>query len=144
MLKHFGLAVLLASFAIAQTTGGPTAVKSHYKVGDTLHYVVTFDDDPTFTSVTLYFSTSATPPEQPGLSQNFSINQTQKLGPGKFEVEGKIPDSAVTGTYRLATVQPRIPPSGVKDYDATSFHESFDVENPAMYKFPPLKDVKPQ
>jgi hypothetical protein len=71
---------------------------------DKLHYVVTFDDDPDFTSVTLYFRTSATPPDQAGLAQGFSINQTQKVGPGKFEVEGTIPDSAVTGSDDMAAL----------------------------------------
>ena len=70
--------------------------------------------------------------------------QTQRVGPGKFDVEGTIPDKVVTGTYDLGDVQPRIEPSGVKDYDARKFHITFEVENPAKYSFPPLKDVTPK
>lgn len=141
------LRFLMALFFLTTATfaQAPSSVQPYHKVGDTLRYTVVFDGDPNFTSVTLYFSTSTAPgPDQAGLSQTFSISQGQKVGPGKFEVEGTIPGNVVTGGYTLAVVQPRIAPNGVKDYDATKFHESFEVENSVRYEFPPLKDVTPK
>lgn len=141
MSKSLLVLVCLASIGFAQT---PSDLQPYYKAGDTLRYVVTFDGDPDFSSVSLYFGTNNVPADQAGLSNNFGISQTHKIGPGKFEVEGTIPSNAVTGTYELRDVQPRIPPAGVKDYDATQFHESVRVVNPARYNFPPLKGVVPK
>jgi hypothetical protein len=135
------LMILMAAVGFVQS---PSSVQPHHKVGDTLRYTVVFDGDPDFSSVTLYFSTSAAPPDQTGSSQNFSISQTQKLGPGKFEVDGTIPNGVVTGSYLLSDIQPRIAPNGVKDYDARKFQQAFEVENPARYEFPPLKGVTPR
>jgi hypothetical protein len=139
---------LLMTLILAATGGfsqAPSSVQPSHKVGDTLRYTVTFDGDPNFNSVTLYFSTSAAPePDQAGLRQQFSISQTRRLAPGKFEVEGTIPPFVLSGSYVLSDIQPRIEPNGVKDYDATKFHQGFEVENPAKYKFPPLKDVAPE
>jgi hypothetical protein len=53
-------------------------------------------------------------------------------------------DNIVTGTYELRTVQPRIEPNGVKDYDARKFQIVLEIENSAKYLFPPLKDVMPK
>ena len=142
MLRYLVLVVSLAIATLGQNE--LSGIKPKYQVGQTLRYAVTFDGDPNFKSVTLYFSTRDSSPEQAGLAQNFSINDTQKVGPGKFDVEGKIPDNVVTGTYELATVQPRIEPSGVKDYDAKKFHIVLEIENPTKYSFPPLKDVTPR
>jgi hypothetical protein len=136
--------LILVCIATAGFAQSPSSVQPYHKVGDTLRYTVVFDGDPSFSSVTLYFSTSAAPPDQAGLSQNFSINQTQKLGPGKFDVEGTIPNTVVTGSYLLTVIQPRIAPNGVKDYDATKFHQVVEVNNPTKYEFPPLKDVTPK
>ncbi len=141
MLRFLMILILSATTGFAQTPGG---VQPYHRVGDTLRYTVVFDGDANFSSVVLYFSTSAAPVDQPGLGSNFSISQTQKLGPGKFEVEGAIPSNIVTGSYVLSTIQPRIAPNGVKDYDATKFHQGFEVENPVKYEFPPLKDVRPK
>lgn len=134
--------VLAATTTFAQTGVGPRSVRPYRKPGDLLHYTVTFDGDPNFSSVTLVFTTSASSPEQAGLRQNFSISQTQKEGPGKFRVDGTIPADIVTGTYQLVVVQPRIAPGGVKDYDAKEFQQILEVNNPKRYKFPPLKDVE--
>lgn len=136
------LIVLSAGATFAQAVGAPRTVKSYRKAGDSLHYTVVFDGDPNFSSVTLYFTTSASPPEQAGLRQNFSISQTQKAGPGTFHVQGTIPTDIVTGAYQLVDVQPRIAPDGVKDYDAKKFQQMFEVNNPITYKFPPLKGVE--
>lgn len=145
MLKHLIVVVSLAIAVFAQNENALNNVKPQYRVGQTLHYSVTFDGDPTFSSVTLYFNNSGgAPPDQAGLSPNFSINHTQKVGPGKFDVDGVIPDTTATGTYELGDVQPRIPPSGVKDYDAKRFHIVLEIENPTKYPFPPLKDVTPK
>ena len=142
MLRFLMILILVATPGFAQA---PSSVQPYHKVGDTLRYTVVFDGDPNFSSVSLYFSTPSAPPaDQAGLAQNFGINKTQKLGPGKFEVEGTIPDNIASGSYVLADIQPRIAPNGVKDYDAREFHQGFDVENPAKYEFPPLKDVKPE
>jgi hypothetical protein len=141
MLKFLMTLIVVATAGFAQT---PSSVQSYHKVGETVRYTVVFDGDPDFSSITLYFSTSAAPPAQAGLAQNFSINQTRKLGPGKFEVEGVIPGNIVTGSYVLVDIQPRIAPNGVKDYDAKKFQQGFEVENPVKYGFPPLKDVTPK
>jgi hypothetical protein len=141
MLRVLTILILGATAVFAQA---PSSVQPYHKVGDTLRYTVVFDGDPNFSSVTLYFSTSAAPADQAGLGQNFSISKSQKLGPGKFEVEGTIPGNIVTGSYVLADIQPRIAPNGVKDYDATKFHQGLEVENPAKYEFPPIKAVTPE
>jgi hypothetical protein len=143
MLRRLSLLVVLAATAtFAQTGGGPSSAKSYYKVGDPLRYTVVFDGDPNFSTVTLYFTTSASSPEQAGLRQDFSINQTKRLAPGRFQVQGTIPNDIMTGTYQLVDVQPRIAPNGVKDYDAKRFQQLFQVDNPAKYRFPPLKNVE--
>lgn len=144
MLKHTLVIVALSIAALAQSENGLNSVKPKYVVGQTLHYSVAFDGDPNFSSVTLFFNSDTPSPEQAGLSPNFSINETKKVGPGKFDVEGRIPETTATGTYELATVQPRIAPNGVKDYGTRKFHIVLEVENPAKYPFPPLKDVKPK
>jgi len=143
MLKYLVVVLSLAIAALAQNDNALSSVKPHYVVGQTLHYSVTFDGDPNFSSVTLYFNSGSTPPDQAGLSPSFNINQTKKVGPGKFEVEGQIPNTTATGTYELGTVQPRIAPNGVRDYDGKQFHIVLEVENPVKYPFPPLKDVRP-
>jgi hypothetical protein len=141
MLKFLATLIIVATAGFTQA---PNSVQPYHKVGDTLRYTVVFDGDPNFNSVMLYFSTTAAPADQAGLGQNFSISQTQKLGSGKFEVEGTIPGNIVTGTYVLTDIQPRIAPNGVKDYDAKKFQQSFEVENPIKYEFPPLKSVTPK
>jgi hypothetical protein len=140
MLRLLMTLVLVATVGYGQA---PSSVQPYHKAGDTLRYTLVFDGDPNFSSVTLFFSTSAAPADQSGLSQSFGINKTQRLGPGKFEVEGTIPGSVVSGSYILADIQPRIDPNGVRDYDARAFHQGFEVENPVRYQFPPLKDVSP-
>jgi hypothetical protein len=145
MLKYLMVVLSLAVAVLAQNETGLSSVKPQYKVGQTLRYSVTFDGDPNFNGVTLYFnSSSLLSPEQAGLSQNFTISHFQKVGPGKYDVDGAIPDSTATGTYELTIVQPRIQPSGVKDYDAKKFHIALEIENPTKYPFPPLKDVTPK
>jgi hypothetical protein len=141
MLKFLMTLIVVAAVGFPQA---PRSVEPHRKVGDTLRYTVLFDGDPTFTSVTLFFSTSSAPADQAGLGQGFSINQTQKLGPGKFEVEGIIPGNIVTGSYVLSDIQPHIAPNGVKDYDAKKFQQTVEVENTVKFEFPPLKDVTPK
>ncbi len=144
MLKSLVLVISLAIAALAQNENGLNSVKPKYTVGQTLRYSVTFEGDPNFTTVTLYFNSSTPSSDQAGLSSDFSINQTKRIGPGQFDVEGQIPDTTATGTYELRTVQPRIAPRGVKDYDAKNVHIVLEVENPVKYRFPPLKDVKPK
>lgn len=141
MLRFLTTLVLVATAGFSQT---PSSVQPHHKVGDTITYTAVFDGDPNFSSVTLYFYTPAVPPEQAGLNQGFGISETRKLGPGKFEVEGTIPANIVTGNYLLTTIQPRIAPNGVKDYDAKKFQQGFEVENPVKYEFPSVKDVAPK
>jgi hypothetical protein len=142
MLKHFAVVVAFSVAVLGQ--GELSSVKAKYVVGQTLHYSVSFDGDPNFKSVTLYFDTHDSRADQAGMGQQFGIAETHKVGPGKFDIEGKIPDNIVTGTYDLEDVQPRIEPAGVKDYDAKHFHIVLEIENPAKYSFPPLKDVSPK
>jgi hypothetical protein len=128
----------------AQTAQGPTGIKHHYNPGDTLHYTVTFDGDPNFDSVGIYFQSGEVPPDQSGLTNGFAIGRSKKVAAGKFEVEGEIPSNVATGTYRLTAVNTRISPNGAKGYDAGEFHEAIDVDNGAKYVFPPLKSVVPK
>lgn len=81
MLRFLTTLVLVATAGFSQT---PSSVQPHHKVGDTITYTVVFDGDPNFSSVALYFSTSAAPADQAGLAQNFSISQTRKSGPGQI------------------------------------------------------------
>jgi|HubBroStandDraft_6_1064221.scaffolds.fasta_scaffold03528_14 hypothetical protein len=141
MLKFLMTLILAATSGFAQT---PSSVQPIHRVGDTLRYTVVFDGDPDFSSVTLFFSTSVAPANQAGLAQSFNINGTKKVGPGKFEVEGMIPNNVVTGSYELSDIQPHIAPNGVKDYDGKKFDQHFEVENPAKYEFPAIKSVKPE
>src|ERR1700678_978434 len=120
MFRYLVVVLSLATTMLGQN--GLEGVKPGYQVGQTLRYSVSFDGDPNFKSVSLFLMTGDSSPEQAGLMQNFSLSDTQKVGPGKFDVEGRIPDNIVTGTYELTTVQPRFEPGGAKDYDAKRFH----------------------
>jgi len=141
-----GMAVLLLAVAsLAVHAGqGPTTIAHHYKPGDTLHYTVTFDGDPSFDSVSINFAGGEVPPDQSGLTNGFSVGRTRKVAAGKFEVDGEIPNNVASGTYRLSNVQTRISPSGAKGYDAAEFHESVEIDNGVRYEFPPLKSVAPK
>jgi hypothetical protein len=144
MLRNLALLVMATASLVAQTAQGPTAVRHHYSPGDALRYTVTFDGDPNFDSVGIYFQGGEVPPDQSGLSGGFSVTRFRKVAPGKFEVEGEIPNNAATGMYRLALVQTRISPNGAKSYGAGEFHETIDVDNGAKYVFPPLKSIVPK
>lgn len=138
-------ALLLASVSlVAQAGSGPTGVSHHYKPGDTLHYTVTFDGNPSFDSVGLYFVAGEVPPDQSGLTNALTVGRSKKVSAGKFEVEEEIPANAASGTYRLSQVQAGINPNGGKGYDASSFHESIEIDNGVRYEFPPLKSVVPK
>ena len=144
MLKTVVATMVLVTAAFAQSQGGLSNVRPHYTVGETIRYTVTFEGDPNFASIMLYFQAGPIRPDQAGLANNFSINRIRKDGPGQYVVEGQIPESTGSGTYQLFDVQPRIQPSGVKDYDAKAFNIVFDVDNPVKYLFPPLKNVTPK
>jgi len=137
------LLVAVTSLA-AQTGQGPTGVRQNYKPGDTLRYTVTFEGDPDFDNVGIYFAAGEVPPNQSGLTNSFGIGRSKKIGAGKFEVEGEIPGNAASGSYRLSGVQTRIAPNGAKNYDAAQFHETVEVDNGAKYEFPPLRSVAPR
>jgi hypothetical protein len=145
MMKYLVVVASLAIAMFAQNEHGLSGVSPKYKVGQTLRYSLTFDGDPNFSGVTLYFNRSSTsPPDESGLVPNFAVNLTQRVGPGKFDVDGTIPDTTASGRYEMTVVQPRIAPGGVKDYDARPFHIVLEIENPTKYRFPPLKDVTPK
>ncbi len=144
MLRRLALLFVATAALAAQTAQGPTGIKHHYSPGDALHYTVTFDGDPNFDSVSVYFQGGEVPPDQSGLTNGFGVARFRKTAPGKFEVEGEVPGNVATGTYRLAGVQSRISPNGAKNYDAGEFHEAIDVDNGAKYVFPPLKSVVPK
>ncbi len=115
MLRNLALLALATTSLIAQTAQGPTAIRRHYNPGDTLHYTVTFDGDPNFDSVGVYFQGGEVPPDQSGLTNGFSVTRFRKAAPGKFEVEGEIPGNVATSTYRLAGVQIRVSPNDVEE-----------------------------
>jgi hypothetical protein len=140
------LAILLIATAslIAQNGQGPTSIRHHYKPGDTLHYSVTFESDPSFDGLSIYFQGGPVAPDQSGLANGFTLPRSKKVAAGTFEVEGEIPINAASGTYRLSSVETRISPSGAKGYDAGEFHETVEIDNGAKYEFPPLKSVVPK
>jgi hypothetical protein len=144
MYKVLLALVLFANMAFAQVTSAPTSVLPQHGVGEKLAYIVAFEGDPDFTGMTLFFYTESVPPDQAGLRQQFGISDTRKVGPGQFEVSGAIPDNVASGIYTLTDVQPRLAPSGVKDYDGKQFAQAFRVDNPIKYAFPPLKEIKPK
>jgi hypothetical protein len=144
MFSRLAVLLVVAASLMAQTGQGPTSIRHHYKPGDTLHYTVTFEGNPNFDSVAIYFQGGPVPPDQSGLTVNFGIDRSTKTASGTFDVDGSIPDSVATGTYQLVIVQTRIKPQGVKDYEAKSFHESIEIENSVRYEFPPLKSIVPK
>jgi hypothetical protein len=144
MLRNLALLVMATASLIAQTAQGPMGIRQHYKPGDTLRYTVTFDGDPNFDNVSIYFAAGEVPPDQSGLTNSFGVGRAKKAGPGKFDVEGEIPSNAASGTYRLSGVQTRIAPNGAKSYDAAEFHETVEVDNGVRYEFPPLKSIVPK
>jgi hypothetical protein len=143
MLSRLAVLLIAVSSLMAQTGQGPTGITHRYKPGDTLRYTVTFDGNPDFDSVAIYFQSASVPIDQPGLAANFSIGHSVRTAPGIFDVDGAIPANAATGMYQLSIVQPRIK-QGVKDYDAKGFHEAIEVDNSARYDFPPIKSIVPK
>lgn len=144
ILRMLAVVLVAAGSLAAQTAQRPSGIKRHYDPGDTLRYTITFDGDPNFDNVSIYFQGGEVPPDQSGLTNGFSVTRFRKTAPGKFEVEGEIPGNVATGTYRLNTVNTRISPNGAKGYDAGEFHETIDVDNGAKYVFPPLKSIVPK
>ena len=136
--------LIVASSVMAQNGQQLTSVTRHYKPGDTLRYVVTFDGDPNLDSVNIYLASQAVNPDQSGLSNGFNIGRSKKIGPGTFEVEGEVPGNAASGTYQLSSVNVRIGQFGAKGYDARQFRESILLDNSSKYEFPALKSVAPQ
>jgi hypothetical protein len=144
MLRQIAVLLVAATSLVAQNSQAPTGISHHFKPGDTLRYTVTFEGDPNFDNVNISFQTGGVPSDQSGLTNNFGVGRSRRVAPGKFEVEGEVPNNVASGTYRLSSVQTRISPSGVKDYDASSFHEIFEIDNGTKYEFPPLKSVVPK
>lgn len=144
MLRKIAVILAVGTTMAAQTGQGPAGISHHFRPGDTLRYAVTFEGDPNFDNVGIYFQAGEVPPDQSGLTNGFSVGRSRKTAPGKFEVEGEIPSNAASGTYRLSGVQTRISPSGAKNYDAAGFHESLEIDNGARYEFPLLKSVAPK
>jgi hypothetical protein len=144
MLHNLVLLIVATTSLIAQTGPVPMGIRQHYKPGDTIRYTVTFDGDPNFDNVSIYFAAGQVSPDQSGLTNGFNAGRSKKSGPGRFEVEGEIPSNVASGTYRLSSVETRIAPNGAKGYDAGEFHEAVEVDNGVRYEFPTLKSVVPR
>jgi hypothetical protein len=137
-------ALLLATGLLAQT-GGPS-VSQNSKPGDTVRYHVTFDDDPRFTRIDLYFRLRReSPADQKGIPAEFRIIYTgQPVAPGTFDVQGSIPECA-TGTYDLTEVDARVG-DAVHTYTYPANGQgpvTLVVKNDQRNLFPSLKSVSP-
>jgi hypothetical protein len=139
------LAVVFMLFSALLSAKGQDlkAVTQHYKPGDTLRYRVEFDGDPKFDSVGMgFYLQGNVAPDQPGLGAYFSVSRTAKVKEGLFDVDGVIP-AVANGTFEVRWVNAAIGPAS-KQYDASNFHITIQIDNDAKYNFPPLKSVTPR
>jgi hypothetical protein len=119
-------------------------VTQHYKPGDTVRYRVEFDGDPKFDSVSMgFYLRESVPPDQPGLTTYFPIGHFVKAKAGVFDIDGVIPANTTNGTFEVRVVNTVIGPAS-KQYDASSFHITIQIDNDSKYNFPPLKSISPQ
>jgi hypothetical protein len=140
MRKPFALLFLLSALVFGQDL---KSIIPQHKPGDSLSYRVEFNGDPGFTAVVLFFDTPAhAPNDQPSLASEFSLNHFVRVKAGVYDVDGKIPNSVITGDYQLVIVKASIDPAS-KPYDAKSQNILIHIDNDTKYDFSPLKSVKP-
>lgn len=142
--RIMGLVLLISSIALAQA--GPS-VTQHFKPGDQLHYYVRFDGNPELNKVFVQFRLQ-TPIKnnQTGFQTAFDvINSFTKISPGVYEVNGIVPASVASGSYRLIYVFANHDPQQKEYTYQQDFNDNIEIDivNEPGFEFPKIKSVSP-
>jgi hypothetical protein len=134
---------------VCGTAQNINVAESAKQPGDPLRYTITLASPPKGTISQIYVSFHLTTPEhgdQKGLPINFDLT---KFSPTSSPTEYKVDDvtpNAMSGTYRLTTIQLRLQGGGIRDYSyPADFKQDnkIDIDNSAKDVFPNIKSVMP-
>jgi hypothetical protein len=138
ILKTTLIAGTLLSLGIAQAQQAAELAKHP---GEVIKLEVKFDGPDGAKIITIYANLSTQterPPDQAGFMNNFP-GEFKLISPGLFEGDFKIPDTALSGDYKLQSMDVRAPGIQLTYNEGKQYNlHEFRIENKNKFVQPPI------